>query len=350
MTREEFAAQCERGALQTSALPVTSAVLRWTSEQLRKGEPPWWKGVAKAWEKRRFVAWTEAWSLYLACLHFEALNDAECPLVPYFPSCGGTAEADPSVALARFLHAPPPTFYENLRTKHRRTYVAGRSILWMSPALLFFHRRGLSYYLVEVNAGAGLDLAADLVMPQRSFRSDFVEARVGLEPEPLMIEDIAHRRWLTAGVYPDHLEAITQLDAAIDKVAAANKEDASFIQLAPCAAEKAPAFIAKNVPVDDDAGLLVFNMGATVRMTDEEYAAYAKSMASTLGKWGDRGLWVEVESVRGEMYSTTYQLRVHRVVDGQLRSLVMATLDVEAGKHQFSDASDAFLAVAPAKP
>ena len=345
MTREEFAAQCERGALQTSALPVTSAVLRWTSEQLRKGEPPWWKGVAKAWEKRRFVAWTEAWALYLACLHFEALNDADCPLVPYFPSCGGTAEADPSVALARFLHAPPPTFYENLKSKHRRTYVAGRSILWMSPALLFFHRRGLSYYLVEVNAGAGLDLAADLVMPQRAFKSDFVEARVGLEPEPLMIEDIAHRRWLTAGVYPDHLEAITQLDAAIDKVAAANKEDASFIQLAPCAAEKAPAFIAKNVPVDDDAGLLVFNMGATVRMSDEEYAAYAKAMTSTLAKWGDRGLWVEVESVRGEMYSTTYQLRVHRVVDGQLRSLVMATLDVEAGRHQFSDASDAFLSV-----
>lgn len=350
MTREEFAAQCERGALQTSALPVTSAILRWTSEQLRKGEPPWWKGFAKAWEKRRFVAWSEAWALYIACLHFEALNDAECPLVPYFPSCGGTAEVDPSVALNKFLLAPPPSFYENLKSKHRRTYVAGRSILWMSPALLFFHRRGLSYYLVEVNAGAGLDLAADLVLPQKTFSSDFIDARVGLDPEPLMIEDITQRRWLTAGVYPDHLEAVAQLDAAIDKVAAANKEDASFIQLAPCPAEKAPAFIAKNVPVEDEAGLLVFNMGATVRMTDEEYAAYAKAMASTLAKWGDRALWVEVESVRGETYSTTYQLRVHRVVEGQLRSLVMATLDVEAGKHHFSDASDAFLSVVPAKP
>lgn len=349
MTREEFAAQCERGALQTSALPVSSAILRWTADQLKRGEPAWWKGVAKAWEKRRFVAWSEAWSLYLACLHFEALNDAECPLVPYFPSCGGTAEADPSVALNKFLHAPPPTFYENLRSKHRRTYVAGRSILWMSPALLFFQRRRLPYYLVQVNAGAGLDLAADLVMPQKGFRSELVDARVGLEPEPLMIEDIAHRRWLTAGVYPDHVQAIAQLDAAIDKLAAANKDDASFIQLAPCPAEKAPAFIAKNIPVDDEAGLLVFNMGATVRMTDEEYAAFAKSMAATLAKWGDRGLWVEVESVRGETYSTTYQLRAHRVVENQLRSLVMATLDVEAGKHQFSEASDAFLNVAPAK-
>lgn len=348
MTREEFAAQCERGALQTAALPVTSAILRWTSEQLKKGEPPWWKALAKAWEKRRFVAWSEAWSLYVACLHFEALNDADCALVPYFPSCGGTAEADPSVALARFLHAPPPSFYENLKSKHRRTYVAGRSILWMSPALLYFQRaRRLPFYLVEVNAGAGLNLAADLILPQKTFRSDLIDARVGLEAEPLMIEDIVHRRWLTAGVYPDHLEAVAQLDAAVEKVAAAGKEDASFIQLAPCPAEKAPAFIAKNVPVEADAGLLVFNMGATVRMTDAEYAAYAQAMAQTLAPWGDRGLWVEVESVRGETYSTTYQLRAHRVIDGQLRSLVMATLDVEAGKHQFSDASDAFLAAAP---
>ncbi len=347
MTREEFAAQCERGALETSALPVTSAILRWTSEQLRKGEPAWWKGVAKAWEKRRFVAWSEAWTLYVACLHFEALNDADCPLVPYFPSCGGTAEADPSVALARFFVAPPPSFHENLRSKHRRSYQLGRSILWMSPAMLFFHKRRLSYYLVAVNAGAGLDLAADLVAPNRAFLSDFIEARVGLDPEPLVIEDIIHRRWLTAGSYPDDLGAIAHLDKAIDTVAAANKDDASFIQLAPCPADKAPTFLAKNVPVEEDAGLLVFNMATTSRMADDEYAVYAKAMASTLGKWGDRALWVEVETVRGETYSSTLQLRVHRVVEGQLRSLVMATFELGTGKYQYSDASAAFLSVEP---
>jgi hypothetical protein len=348
VTREEFAAQCERGALQVTGLPVTSAVLRWTAEQLKRGEPPWWKGIAKAWEKRKFVAWTEAWSLYLACLHFEALNDAECPLVPYFPSCGGTAEADPSVAVNRFLHAPSPTFYDNLRARHRRTYVAGRALLWLNPALLFFQKRRMPYYLVQVNAGAGLDLAADLIMPQKGFRSDLIDARVGLEPEPLIIEDILHRRWLTAGVYPDNVQAIQELDQALEKVSAANKEDASFIQLAPCPPEKAPAFIAKNIQPEEEEGLLVFNMGATVRMTDAEYAAFAKGMAGTLSKWGDRGLWVEVESVRGETYSTTFQLRAHRVQGGQLRSMVLAALDMESGKHAYSEASEAFLA--PAAP
>lgn len=349
LTREEFAAQCERGALQVTALPVTSAMLRWTAEQLKRGEPPWWKGIAKAWEARKFVAWTEAWTLYLACIHFEALNDAECPLVPYFPSCGGTPEADPSVALHRMLSAPAPTFYANLKTQHRRTYVAGRAMLWLSPALLAFQKRRMPYYLVEVNAGAGLNLAADVISGLKGFRSDLIDARVGLEASPLIIEDIAHRRWLTAGVYPDNVAAITELDKAIDAVVAANKEDASFIQLAPCAAEKAPAFIAKNIPPEDEAGLLVFNMGTTVRMTDAEYAAYAKSMAATLAKWGDRGLWIEVESVRGETYSTTFQLRAHRVQGAQLRSMVLATLDPETGKHAYSEASEAFLSPEAAK-
>ncbi|PIR19152.1 MAG: hypothetical protein COV48_03540, partial [Elusimicrobia bacterium CG11_big_fil_rev_8_21_14_0_20_64_6] len=93
MTKEEFVSQLERGALEAAALPVTSSILRWTADQLKRGEPAWWKPIAKAWEKRTFVAWSEAWSLYIACLHFEALSDADCELVPYFPSCGGTPEA-----------------------------------------------------------------------------------------------------------------------------------------------------------------------------------------------------------------------------------------------------------------
>lgn len=345
--REEFAAQLERGAVSASALPVTSAVLRWSAEQLKRGEPPWWKTVAKAWEKRRFTAWSEAWSLYVAALHYEALNDAKGPLVPYFPSCGGTAEADPSPGLARFLAAPPPSFFEHLRERHRRTYVAGRALLWISPALLFFQRkRGLPFYLVEVNAGAGLDLAADIVMPQKGFDSDLVAARIGLDPLPLDLSDLLHRRWLTAGVWPDDLRAIAQLDAAVDAVEKRSRAEAAFLQLAPCLPEKAPAFIAKNIPADDpDVGLLLFNVGTTARMDEPEYAAYARAVGETLKAWGDRGLWVEAESVRAETYSTTLQLRVHRVLNGELRSFVMASFDLEAAKHVYSEASPSFLDV-----
>jgi hypothetical protein len=358
LTKEEFVAQLEHGAVQASGLPVTSSVLRWTAEQLKRGDPPWWKAIAKAWEKRAFVAWTEAWSLYLTALHFEALNDPECPLRKFFPSCGGTAEADPSTALARFLADPGPTFFENLRTRHRRTFVAPRSVLWMSPAMLFFQTRGLPYYVVEVNAGAGLDLAADILYKnvavdpkskKRAFDASLVAARIGLDPEPLDLSDILHRRWLTAGIWPDNLQGIGQLDHAIAGVQKIAKEEAAFIQLAPCPPEKAAAFVAKNIPADDpDVGLLLFNMGTTVRMTDEQYAAYSAAIASTLKAWGDRGLWIEVENVRGEKYSTTFQVRAHRFMDGALRSFVMASLDTETAKHAYSEASTVFFRVKPA--
>lgn len=344
MTREDFAAQCERGALQTSALPVTSAILRWTSEQLKKGEPPWWRGIAKAWEKRRFVAWAEAWSLYLACLHFEALNDADCRLVPYFPSCGGTAEADPTPGLARFLAAPPASFYSNLRERHRRAYAASRAALWMGPALSFFQRRELPYYLVEADAGAGLDLAADLTSPVKGFDSELIAARVGLDPAPLDLSDLEHRRWITASIWPDHAAMIAQLDASMELVQKRCGAEPSFLQLAPCAAEKAPAFLAKNVPAGDpDVGLLIFNMGATSRMDDGAYGQYASAMAAALKPWGERALWLEVESVRGETYSSTLQLRLHRL-GAAPKSLVAATFDLAARRQSIHPGIDEFLA------
>jgi hypothetical protein len=329
---------------------VTSAVLRWTADQLKRGDPPWWKAVAKAWDKRAFVAWSEAWGLYMTALHFEALNDAASPLVPYFPSCGGTAEADPSPGLLKFLSNPPPSFLANLRERHRRTYVAPRSILWMAPAMLHFQARGLPYYLVETNAGAGLNLAADILIKDKRFDSGLIAARVGLDPQPLDYSDIVQRRWLTAGIWPDHADAIIQLDNAIDGVQQRAKDEAAFIQLAPCPPEKAAAFIAKNIPSDDpNVGVLLFNMGTTVRMTDPEYAAYSAAIAATLKTWGDRGLWVEVENVRGETYSTTFQVRAHRIVDGALRSFTMASFDLETSKHVYSEASPAFFGMKTAK-
>lgn len=323
---------------------MTAAILTWTADQLKLGEPAWWKPIAKAWEKRSFVAWSEAWSLYLTCLHYEALSDAECELVRYFPSCGGTAEADPSVALARFLAAPPPSFYEHLKSGHRRTYVASRAQMWAAPAMLFFQQRDLPYYLVEVNSGAGVNLAADLAVPTKGFDSALVAARVGLDYRPLQTEDISDRRWLTAGIWPDNLPAIAELDAALDKIAQRTELEAAFLQLAECPPEKAAAFVTKNIPADDpEVGLLIFNMGATVRMSDAVYAEYAASMGAMLKAWGERALWVEVESVRGETYSSTFQLRVHRILGGQLRTLIMASADLGKTTHQVNEASAAFL-------
>jgi hypothetical protein len=347
ITKELFLSQLDRAALLTQAQPVTGALVRRLAAALKQADPPWWPKVLKAWEKRQFVAWTEAWSLFLAAVHYEALSDEDNPLVRYFPSCGGTAEADPAPALDRFLAQAPASFFERLKTGHRRSYVAARAPLWAIPALLFFQRkRLLPFYLVEVNAGAGLDLAADQTQPQKGFSSDLVAARIGLDPEPLLLSDINQRRWLTAAVPPDDMLAIQRMDQAADLVLERLSRDPNFVQLAACPPEAAPRFIAKNVPPDEDVGLLAFNMGATVRMTDEEYAAFRAGMAETLKPWGDRALWAEVESVRGELYSTTFQLRVHRFKDGVFQQHIATSVDFAAAKVSF-DVEDCakFLAV-----
>lgn len=329
MTKEEFVAQLDRAAATNAALPVTSALLRTLGELLKKGDPPWWRETLKAWEKRSFVAWSEAWGLFLTCVHFEALNDAECELGPYFPSCGGTDEADPTTVFARFLNEAPRSFFARLREGQRRTYVEQRAPMWIAPAMGFFQRRGLPFYLVEVNAGGGLNLAADLVLPQRGFDSELVAARIGLDKPPLQLEDINDRRWLTAAIMPDQTVLIPPLDRAIELVTARLRKEAAFLQMVPCAAEQAAKFIAKNIPSDDkDVGLLVMNMGTTVRMTDAAYESYRSALAEMMKPWGDRALWVEFENVRGEMFSTTYQVRVGRVFDGRMAQQVLASFDM----------------------
>jgi hypothetical protein len=347
MTKELFLAQLDRAALVSQSQPVTGALIRHLAAVLKKGDPPWWPKVLKAWEKRKFVAWTEAWALFLAAVHYEVLSDEDNPLVRYFPSCGGTPEADPAPALDRFLADAPASFFERLKAGHRRSYVAARAPLWVIPALLFFQRkRLLQFYLVEVNAGAGLDLAADIVLPQKNFASDLIAARIGLDPEPLLLSDINHRRWLTAAVPPDNMLGIQQMDEAADLVQDRLSRDPSFIQLVPCQPELAPRFIAKNVPPEEEIGLLVFNMGTSVRMNDEEYSAYRAGMAETLKPWGDRALWAEVESVREELYSTTLQLRIHRFKDGLFQQHIATSVDIGTAKVSFdAEETGRFLAV-----
>ncbi|MDD5655863.1 MAG: DUF2332 family protein [Elusimicrobia bacterium] len=347
MTKEAFLAQLERAALVTQGQPVTGAMVRHLAAELKRGDPAWWLKTGKAWQRRSFSAWNDAWGLLLAAIHFEALSDANNPLVRYFPSCGGTAEADPAPALARFLDNPPERFFERLAAGHRRPYVSERSTVWILGALGFFQRRRqLPFYLVEVNAGAGLDLAADAVLPQEGFDSELVAARVGLDPEPLSLSDIAHRRWLTAALPPEDMPAIEAMDQAADLVKDRISRDPAFVQLAACAPELAPKFVMKNIPPEADMGLLVFNAGATSRMSDERYAAYRGDMARLLEGWGARGLWIEVETVRGETYSTTVQVRMSRYLGGGLREFVAMTLDFAGAKLSCdNDALLSFLAV-----
>ncbi len=334
LTKEEFAAQAERGAAMLSAMPVTRSILYFLADQLKKGEPDWWKKTSKAWEKRKFVAWSEAWSLFVTCLHFEALNNEDHPLTSYFPSCGGTPEADISTALGRFLAEPSASFFENLRKGHRRYHDPALAGSWRMVADGYFDEIELPFHLVEVNAGAGLDIAADMINRGHApFDSDLIQARIGLDPEPLLVQDIIHRRWLAASVFPDLTAVVSGLGDAVEKLADLQRKDTNFVQLVKCDAVLAPKFIAKNIPSDDpDIGLMVFNILTTGKMTDAELADYVGGLSKMMAPWGDRAVWFEAETVRGELYSTTIQYGVGRVVGDGFQKVNFGWVDLSSGR------------------
>ncbi len=337
MDKALFLSQLERGEATSAETPVSQALLRALKSELSKGEPAWWAAAQKAWEKRRFVGWMEAWALFLSCLHFEALDDEQSPFVPYFPSCGGTDEADPSAALSMFLARPPASFYENLKKARRRPFLWARSTLWIPPAILCFQRRGLPFYVAQAGAGAGLDLSADKTLGFAGFDSELVLGRVGIDSAPLSLGDIRDRRWLTACLFPDQMRQIRVLDQVARKVKELDEREAGWIQLVKCRENLSGPFLAKNLPAEDDAGILLFNMGTSELMSDEEYRDYQAQVARMMAPWEDRALWVEVEHVRGELYSTTLQLRVWRIINGALDGLVMAAFDHGEGKIVFDE-------------
>ena len=131
------------------------------------------------------------------------------------------------------------------------------------------------------------------------------------------------------------MPAVREMDKAADILLDKVSRDPSFVELAPCEAARAPRFVAKNIPAEEETGLLILNMATTSRMTDEEYVVYQREMLAMLALWGDRALWVELESVRGELYSTTFQFLLHRVRDGALARQTAASIDFAVPKVSF---------------
>ncbi len=330
VTREQFAVILGHLAAENDPYPVTSSVLRYCLETLKKGEPSWWKGVEKAFSKRIFASWQDPWDVFRTAIHFEALNDEKNPLIPYFPSCGGTAEADPSKPLELFLSKPPETFFDNLEKGHPRNYYFIFSNLWITPAYHFFARRGLPYYLVQLDACGGLDLVADFAtsVGERYHAPDLVAARIGLDPSPLLVEDIAHRRWMTAGIKPEEMAMIESLDKSIECLLSFKREDSNFVQLVECPKASYLDFVNANVPAGDpDVGLLLYTAFHSNRMNEADYGKLKEKVAALLAPWEDRGLWLEVEPVRGEMYSSTVQLTAHRMNSGMMLEQALYRFD-----------------------
>ena len=300
------------------------------------GGAGWLEPVERAWNGRRFAIGWEAAHLLLAGLHYSALAGEAPELAASYPSCGGSGR-DPGGAPGAFLRRAPRAFFERLRRFHVQTNEVDRSVVWRVGAAAVLGE-DLPFHLVELGTSAGLNLIGDyLPQPCRFLSMDGAAAspppgwdrrpqpvltRAGLDLQPRRLARRADRLWLKACVWADDLARLERLERAIAVFLALQRRGAGP-RVERCTFSEAAAWLLENRPARAGEGLVVFNAIATVYQDDAEYCALRQGMARALAPWGERAVWLEYERAR-DSAGGPLELRVHRVVDGALRSGVLA--------------------------
>jgi hypothetical protein len=299
--------------------------------------PPWAAALEHAWRDRRFAVGWEAAHLLLACLHHAALSGEAPELAAVYPSCGGNGV--PGGAPSAYLRRASPGFWERVERNFVQTNEVDRSVAWLLVAAAAFGARRMPFHLVEMGSSAGLNLVGDhLPHPCRFVAAEGAQAlapagwdarphdivsRAGLDIRPRHLADSADRLWLKACVWADDRARLERLDSAVE----------TFLRLAPQADgprletrtfAQSPSWLLDNRPARPGEGLLVFNSIGTIYLADRDYAELREGMAQALAPWKGRGLWVEYERARGAT-DGPLELSVHRPVDGELHSRVLAS-------------------------
>lgn len=188
-------------------------------------------------------------TLLFAAVHDLLLTGREDgPLRAYYPSLGGARppEGAATDAFLDVLARHRPAIVERLRTRATQTNEPGRAVA-QRAAIGWLHaldpdptRR---VALVEVGASAGLLLHLDryrstltpaelpaepatdrpdvllttrLIGAQPPSALPTVSHRIGIDTSPLRVDDEDDRGWLRACVWPEHVERLARLDAALE--------------------------------------------------------------------------------------------------------------------------------------
>jgi hypothetical protein len=316
--------------------PLYAAVLRELEADAATG-PPWLGAIEHAWRQRAFAVDWEMAHLLLACLHYAALAGEAEGLAAIYPSCGGSGE--PRGAAKAFLRCAPAGFWERLRDGRVQTNEVDRSIAWMLAAAAAFRGQDLPFHFVELGASAGLNLVGDHLPHACRFISDDgapaappagwnrmphpAVTRTGLDLVPRRLADAEDRLWLKACVWADDVPRLERLDRATGIFLHLEKTP-SGPRLERCSFADAPKWLLTNRPDRPGEGLLVFNSIATIYLGDDDYRALQRDMARALAPWQDRAIWVEYERARGAT-DGPLELRIHRSIDGELRTRVVAS-------------------------
>jgi hypothetical protein len=192
-----------------------------------------------------------------ALLFFAAVSqilrtvDPDHPLAQWFPVLGGHRDADdgdPGAALEDLVTVHSDEITRLCRTRNTQTNEARRAAL-IRPALGIAARRfGKPLALIELGASAGLLLVPDRYAyhyfnlrtgrdevyddgfqidcearagwPTPAAEPFEVGTRVGIDLAPIRPDDTDGVNWLRSCVWPEHVDRVARLDAALDLVRA----------------------------------------------------------------------------------------------------------------------------------
>lgn len=246
----------------------------------------------------------------LGAVHRLALAEEDCPLRPYFPSTGGTVDPDGAVPpffafvderradVAAAMAAPVQT------NEVGRSAPLGAAVGWVVDRL------GGPVRLLEIGASAGLNLSLDRyrieadnvawgppdaevrlaveltggVPPTPSY--EVVERR-GCDPRPLDPANPGARLLLRSFVWPEHLERLACLDAALR----------TAVPVAVEQAEAGPWLEERLADLPGDATTIVFHSIVLQYMADDDRHRLARVIRAA-GRGTDarrRLAWVRLE-------------------------------------------------------
>jgi hypothetical protein len=284
-------------------------------------------------------------NMLLGAAHFALLRGAQHPLRDFYSNLGGTrtpADADPFPAFRDFVFAHSDAIATLVATRVTNTNEVGRSGTLHAGFRTLAERAGEPLHLVEIGPSAGLNMIWDrygvrYVRGGESFATDApgteltidvelrgekipplgppprVASRVGLEKNPVDLDDADSRDWLRALVWPDHRARFARLDKALGIYARYKVEiqEGDALALLPEALARAPA----------NETLCVYHTIVTYQFSPEMRAALDNILISASVR---RPIWRLALEFRGENF---YPLRLICYRDGTRAEETLALCD-----------------------
>jgi hypothetical protein len=186
-------------------------------------------------------------NILFAAVHFLLLRGAEHPLRRHYPNLNGgvrVSDADPFPLFEDFCARHRDLLLPLIRTRVTNTNEVGRSGALNAAFRALAQDAGEPLHLIEVGPSAGLNLIWDRYrvryrrgaeefltdVPDVGLTLDLelrgdrlpplgpapkVASRIGLERNPVDLDNADDRDWLRALVWPDQVERFARLDAAL---------------------------------------------------------------------------------------------------------------------------------------